>query len=159
MVKAGLIIVSGLGLGIMGLVGFLVERIVKKSGAEKEFQRHLESLQMKMTGKTAIGPLGVWILETALLTAYTTNPPENIINSLKEEAQTAKKLLKEKIGVDIAVQPVLILDNSKSENKFSLVNHSGVYIIQRRWLAKLIQEFPSGGLDVITSEKIRTALN
>jgi myo-inositol-1-phosphate synthase len=138
------------GAGLFGVVViYSVWRNYRLAKAEKELREEIKTLPIDFSssGNAIFGPSGVWVLEI-----------KNLSEALAK-ASIIKARIKEKINTEVAVQPVLVLDNSKAETKFSFFKVEGVYVIQRKWLNKLIREFPVENLDGIAIEKIKSSLS
>lgn len=145
---------------VVFVLGYIFLTYLKKQAGEKEIREQIKTLPIDFShsGNVVFGPSGVWVLEIKFLTPYTTRPEKKIIKTVMDQASVIKNRIKDKLNTEVEVQPVLVLDNARDETKFGFFKAEGVYVIQRRWLDKLIREFPVENLDGITLDKIRELL-
>jgi hypothetical protein len=121
--------------------------------------------------KIVIGPTGVWTLEVKSHNANVTFDGNVLLNwgkpfiegdFLKQaygEAKTLQDLIKSKLNIDIKVQSALIFSNKFAKVRFGLNKQMGVYVIQIKWLKKLLTETYLQSLDNSTMLKIKELLN
>lgn len=107
--------------------------------------------------KIVIGTTGIWTLEVK---SYKGNivPTKHDLGQAYAEAKTLQVLVKSKLNLYINVQPVLVFSNKYAKVRFGLNKQSGVYVIQKAWLTKLITETHIQDLDNTDMQKIKDIL-
>lgn len=96
-----------------------------------------------------IGSTGIWMIEVkshiGSITFDGTELRKNgellekdFIKQAWAEAFSVKNFLKEKLGREIFIQPVIVFSNTKAKIKFGFKMIKGVYIIGLKWLNKLV---------------------
>ncbi len=96
-----------------------------------------------------VGPTGIWIIEVKSHVGNMTFDgtalrrggkllEKDFLKQSWAEAYSVKNLLKQKIGRDFFVQPVIVFSNSRAKMKFGFNKVRGVYIINLNWLSKLV---------------------
>ena len=115
--------------------------------------------------KIVAGPSGIWTLEVKNHAGSISFNGKDLLNHgklfdkdfLKQayaEAKTLQDIIKSRLDLDINVQPVLVFSNKYAKVKLGLNKKRGVYVIQKRWLKKLITETYVQNLDASTLHKI-----
>lgn len=110
-----------------------------------------------------VGPTGIFAIEVKNISGKISFSGDKLLINEKEtekdfisqtlsEALAVGKFLKEKMGREFFVYPVLVFSSFWSKMHFGLNPvKNGVYVIQKRFLRKLIHSFQ----DTLTSEEIK----
>ena len=104
--------------------------------------------------KVVIGPTGIWVLEIKSHRGNIRQPNEKFLNQVWAESYAVRDLIRDKLNLNIIVQPVLVFSNPRAYLHFGFKTIKGVYIIQSRWLNNLITKHSSFTLDPNTISKI-----
>ncbi|OGM08142.1 hypothetical protein A2159_01880 [Candidatus Woesebacteria bacterium RBG_13_34_9] len=120
--------------------------------------------------KIVIGPTGVWTLEvkshkgniiferdTLLINNHFTE--KDFLKQAYAEAKYLEDLIKEKLNLQIKVQPVLVFSNKFAKVNLGLKTYKGVYVVGKNWLNKLITETHTKSLGQETILKIKNLLS
>lgn len=129
------------------------------SGGDSGIKKQLKQLPPDFFYKNDLlfGPTGVWLLKINARAKYTSLPGNGLTDRLRSKADDLAVLIKDKVCLNVKVQPVLVLNNSRVLNKFEFFRAEGVYIIQKRWLSRLITDYPVQPLNREEAEKIMKA--
>jgi len=154
------IIVWSAGIFALGLVLKAAVEYFEGKKARWDFLKILKTLpaefKYKENGETLIaGPTGVWLIKLCRQTEYSGRPGKKLIGDMLTQSTALKKLIREKTALDLKVQPVLVLPDSETDIKFELLVNLGVNIIRRKWIPKLLTEYPAENLDSQTLEKLK----
>lgn len=148
------------GIFALGLVFKAVVDYFEEKKAEGEFIKILktlpaEFLHYKSAETLIIGPTGIWLLKFCRQTEYSGRSGEKLLKEMQAQSAATKKLIRGKTALDLKVQPVLVLPDSKADIKFEFLVNLGVDIIRRKWVTKLLTEYPAENLDIQTLEKLK----
>lgn len=139
-----------LSLGLITIIIFLAVSLrahISRIKYESVFRQLPEGFScISGKDKTIIGSSGVWLVNDGAKIHPT---------DLASRARVLASKFQGQFVPDVKVQPVLLTPDSKSGAKFSFSVDSGVFIVSRKWLNKLITENPVGDLDSVSQSKIR----
>ncbi|MFA6522717.1 MAG: nuclease-related domain-containing protein [Patescibacteria group bacterium] len=119
--------------------------------------------------KIVVGPTGVWALEVKSHSGQFTFDGEHLLRNgslmgkdflgqAYAEAKTLQEIINSKVGLNIPVQPVLVFSNKWARVRLGLKQYKGVYIVQKAWLTKLLNETKYQHLSDDTKLKISSYL-
>ena len=115
--------------------------------------------------KIVIGPTGVFAIEVKSHKAKVTFNGKELLNYFKPfekdflkqayaEAMKLKESIKTKTGIDVFVQPILVFSSRYAKMRLGFNQIKGVYVIQKRWLNKLITQPNNSPLSLELRQKI-----
>ena len=119
--------------------------------------------------KIVVGPTGVFTIEVKSHKARVTFNGEELLNYFRPfekdflkqayaEAIFLREHLKNNLNLEIEVQPVLVFSSQKAMMRFGFQKIKGAYVIQKRWLNKLITQPNSNFLSEEVKGKIVSLL-
>jgi hypothetical protein len=108
--------------------------------------------------KIVFGPTGVWVLEVKSHQGRIRTQDPKFIKQVWAESYAVRNLIKEKLNLDITVQPVLVFSSPRAKLHFGFNKVEGVYVIGKSWLNDLIIMHPVSNLDRDIVSQIQTVL-
>jgi hypothetical protein len=106
--------------------------------------------------KVVIGPTGVWVLEVKSHRGNIKEVDPKFIKQVWAESYAVRDLIKEKLNLDVSVQPVLVFSSPQAKMHFGFNKVDGVYVINQKWLNDLLVMHPVSALDSDTTTKIKS---
>lgn len=102
-----------------------------------------------------VGPTGIFAIEVKSMGGFIRSSKylSQALKQTRREAAVLKDLIKEKIGIDIWVEPVLVYSNKLARVRFGLHQIEKVYVVQKRWLNKVI--YSNSSKPALTPEQIK----
>ena len=106
--------------------------------------------------KVVNGPTGIWVLEVKSHQGNIQKPNQQFIKQVWAESFAVRDLIKEKLNLDITIQPVLVFSSPRAKLRFGFNKIEGVYVIGVKWLNDLLVMHSVFSLDSDTIAKIKT---
>lgn len=116
-----------------------VEDELKKLPSEFTYIHNLENDKGNIDF-VVVCPKGIFTIEVKS-TRWIQDYYEKGLKQAFAEARKVEEILKNKLGIDLPVDPILMYSNKETRLKFGFKPQKGVYVINLLWLQKFFDEY------------------